>query len=452
MTSPRTVAIIGSAIAGPTLALQILTHPILRRRFTPLLFDSSPSPSSSSYTRVGATVGLFANGLYPLFKLGLESSIRSDGYECGALSIWSCDYDGASERLNSQANAMWSPDLKTGVVYFERWALQKLLVDKVSELGGEVNWEKKAVDFTSLEDSKMLVKFSDGTDVTADLLIGADGGYSSVRKFILTQRNEATAEERWLPDFMGLTGIYGISSAEKSPSSMAPFGGSHLVYLNKGFLATGPCPNGKTRWDLILPESSPPSATSPAEPNIPETDSSILPSQYPLSSTIDILQHHSNVTHPYAGNLQALVTSADRIIRTPLRQHVWKQDEIQWGNVALIGDAARLMLPTSGQGTGFAIEDATVLARSLLRHANPDIEGGTEMALEEYTRARESRSKKMASLAALTATWASSTSWFWRGVRYYGSKWQPDRPEARKGTGKDPWPFNLRVDVDDSTK
>ncbi|KAF4968940.1 hypothetical protein FZEAL_10320, partial [Fusarium zealandicum] len=89
MTSPRTVAIIGSAIAGPTLALQILTHPILRRRFTPLLFDSSPSPSSSSYTRVGATVGLFANGLYPLFKLGLESSIRSDGYECGALSIWS---------------------------------------------------------------------------------------------------------------------------------------------------------------------------------------------------------------------------------------------------------------------------------------------------------------------------------------------------------------------------
>ena len=134
MSSPKTVAIIGSAIAGPTLALQILSHPILRRTFTPILFDSSPSPSGSG-SRAGATVGLFANGLYPLHRLGLESSIKAQGFECGALSTWSCDYDGGVERLNSLVDAMWSGDLQTGVVYFERWALQKLLVEKVKELG-----------------------------------------------------------------------------------------------------------------------------------------------------------------------------------------------------------------------------------------------------------------------------------------------------------------------------
>ncbi|KAJ3523249.1 hypothetical protein NM208_g12523 [Fusarium decemcellulare] len=457
MTAPKTVAIIGSAIAGPTLALQILSHPILRRTFTPILFDSSPSPSETN-SRAGATVGLFANGLYPLRRLGLESSIRSQGHECGALTTWSCGYDGGSERLNSQGDAMWSGDLETGVVYFERWALQKLLVERVGELGGEVNWGKKATDFSSLDNGKLSIAFEDGSNVTADLLIGADGGFSSVRKFILNQRNNDTAETRWLPDFMDLTGIYGVSSAEKATSSTAPFSDSHLIYLDKGFLATGPCPDGKTRWDLILPENSPPSSSSidskstTSASDAESWQSFIVPNQYPLNSTVEILRQHRNVMHPYAGTLEALLTSADRIIRTPLRQRVWKQDEIQWGNTALIGDAARLMLPTSGQGTGFAIEDATVLARSLLRHATSNTIGGMRTALEEYARLREPRSKKMAILAALAASWSTSTSWFWKGVRYYGSKWQPDRPEARRQTGKDPWPFNERIDIDDSTR
>ncbi|KAJ4307815.1 hypothetical protein N0V84_012475 [Fusarium piperis] len=455
MSPPRTIAIIGSAIAGPTLALQILTHPILRRSFTPILFDSSPSPSDTG-SRAGATVGLFANGLYPLHRLGLESSIETQGFECGAMSTWSCDYDGGVERLNSQGDAMWSGDLQTGVVYFERWALQKLLVEKVKELGGQVNWEKKAVDLTSLDDGTMRVAFDDGTSITSDLVVGADGGYSGVRKFILDQRNKATAEERWLPDFMRLTGIYGVSTSEQAPSSTAKFSESHLVLLGNGFLATGPCPQGRTRWDLILPEASPPSSSSPIEPDLkPDAEpwqSSMLPSQYPLVSTVDILRQHRNVFHPYAGTLEALFSSADRIIRTPLRQRIWKQGEIQWGNVALIGDAARLMLPTSGQGTGFAIEDATVLARSLLKHATSDTKTGIRVALEEYARVREPRSKKMGNLAALAATWSTSNSWFWRGVRYYGSKWQPDRQGPSRGTGKDPWPFNERIDIDDSPK
>lgn len=435
MSSPRTVAIIGSAIAGPTLALHILSHPILRRSFTPILFDSSPSPSDGSGSRAGATVGLFSNGLYPLHRLGLEPCIKTRGFECGAMSTWNCGYDGGVERLNTQGDAMWSGDLQTGVVYFERWALQKLLVETVEELGGEVNWEKKAVDFTSLDDGAMRVAFDDGTSIAADLLIGADGGYSVVRKFILNQRNRATAEERWLPGSMGLTGIYGVSTSEQAPSSTAKFSDSHLMLLNSGYLATGPCPQGRTRWDLILPEASPPSSSSPIQPN-PRPDaepwqSSILPSQYPLASTVDILRQHRSVFHPYAGTLEALFSSADRIIRTPLRQRIWKRGEIQWGNVALVGDAARLMLPTSGQGTGFAIEDATVLARSLLNHATSDAKTGIRAALEEYARVREPRSKKMGLAAALAATWGTGKSWFWRGLRYYGSKWQPDRLEKR---------------------
>ena len=51
------------------------------------------------------------------------------------------------------------------------------------------------------------------------------------------------------------------------------------------------------------------------------------------------------------GTFGRMLATSERIIRSPLRQHVWKESEIQCGNVAVIGDAARLMLPSSGQGS-----------------------------------------------------------------------------------------------------
>ena len=428
---PKTVAIIGSAIAGPTLALQILSNSALRSAFRPILFDQSPAPGRENQTernRAGASVGLFANGLYPLHHLGLKDDILQKGFECRALSIWSSDHEGNHERLAHQENAMWSPDLQTGVVYFERHALQSLLVDKVEALGGEVSWNKKATNFETLENGQTNVTFSDGTTMLVDLLVGADGGYSAVRKHVLNQRNKATAEQRWIPDFMGLTGFYGVGNAVKAANATGKASDSHCVWLEGGFLSSGPCPDGKVRWDLILLEREPPASSSPLEPGSPSPDderwqSNILPSQYQYSSTVDILRKYRSVFHPYSGNLEALLNSSDRIIRSPLRQRVWKSDEIQCGNVALIGDAARLMLPTSGQGTGFAIEDATVLARNLLKHASTS-EYSMRTALEDYARGRVPRSRKMATAASFAASMGTSTAWYWRAARYYGSKWQ----------------------------
>ncbi|CAM1509392.1 Fc.00g031310.m01.CDS01 [Cosmosporella sp. VM-42] len=455
----KTIAIIGSAIAGPTLALQILSNSLLRSTFRPVLYDQSPAPGKEGQlerNRAGATVGLFANGLYPLHRLGLENTIKQKGFECGSLVIWDCDYAGGHEKLNIQKDAMWSKDLQKGVVYFERHDLQALLVQRVKELGGEVFWEKKAVEFDALENEQTKVAFADGTDVLADLLVGADGGYSAVRRFILNQRNKPTAEERWLPDFMGLTGFYGVGTAIEAEGAIAKFDDSHSMWLDGGFLATGPCPDGKIRWDLVLTEKQPPTPSSgvqSATENViaaaESWQSAIIPSQYPYNSTIDILRQHRKVFHPFSGNLEALFNSADRIIRTPLRQRVWKQDEIQWGSVVLLGDAARLMLPTSGQGTGFAIEDATVLAKTLLKLSSSSVkQPGYTMrsSLEEYARLREPRSKKMATAASLAASWGTGSSWYWRAMRY-GMKWMPDTGEPRKKKGKDPWPFNERIDL-----
>ncbi|GKT46446.1 FAD-dependent urate hydroxylase [Colletotrichum spaethianum] len=494
--APRIVGICGAAIAGPTLALHLLTHPVLRTLFRPILFDQTPapvpvqvtsdgssspsSPSTNHHQRAGASVALLPNGLHPLLSLGLGDAIRKHGYECDDLTLWSgpssldCDVDAPLTHLKTMVNGFWSHDMQMGAMYFERAGLQSLLVNRVRELGGELRWSKKAVRFEhiaptskSMEEedghsnSQTRVSFADGTHLDVDLLVGADGGYSPVRRHILNLRDPETAEQRWLPDHMGMTGIYGISSADKMPASHVPerqFSESHSVWLPQGFLATGPCPGRMLRWDLILPEQTPPeSRTDPAEDSravANDTDFStvdgegteeswhaaIVPSQYPKSATIAILRAHLRLRHPFAGDFKTILKSADRIIHTPLRQRVWKENEIHWstpsggGNIVLLGDAARLMLPTSGQGTGFAIEDATVLASMLLKHCGPSSQrnekasaAGSDFraAAEGYARLRVPRSGKMATVASWVGSVGLGSAWYYRALRHYAAKMSP---------------------------
>jgi 2-polyprenyl-6-methoxyphenol hydroxylase-like FAD-dependent oxidoreductase len=61
-----------------------------------------------------------------------------------------------------------------------------------------------------------------------------------------------------------------------------------------------------------------------------------------------------NRLHSIVGNFGNLLPSSERILPTPLWYHVWEADEIARENIVLIGDAARLMLPTSGQGSSFS--------------------------------------------------------------------------------------------------
>ncbi|KAK2014321.1 FAD/NAD(P)-binding domain-containing protein [Colletotrichum eremochloae] len=498
LPAPRVVGICGAAIAGPTLALHLLSHPILRTLFRPVLFDQSSvsapvratgdgssSPSSSStdhrhHQRAGASVALLPNGLHPLLALGLGDAIRKHGSECSDLALWSgpssldCDADAPLTHLKTMVNGFWSHDMQMGAMYFERAGLQSLLIDRVCELGGELRWSKRAVRFEHLassssntevkdghRDGQTRVSFADGTHLDVDLLVGADGGYSDVRRHILHLRNPDTSERRWLPDHMGMTGIYGISSADKTLASHIPerpFSESHSVWLPQGFLSTGPCPGRMIRWDLILPEQTPPEPQpDPAEdssaaskdmddlsPDVKRTEeqwhAAIAPGQYPRSTTIGILRAHLRLRHPFAGDFKTMLNSADRIIHTPLRQRVWKEEEIRWsplsggGDVVLLGDAARLMLPTSGQGTGFAIEDATVLASMLLKHCRssvvgtgnvPGAGGHLRAAIEEYARLRVPRSEKMATAASWVGSVGLGSTWYYRLLRKYATKMSP---------------------------
>ena len=362
------IGIIGAAVSGPVLALQILSHPILSKRFRPILFDQISAPQESSISdsgkivhTAGAAVGLFPNGLFPLYELGLKDSLHAISCEMQRLSIWRGNLEGHHQFYNTSVNTGWAADLGTCPRIFERQRLQNLLLTRVKELGGQVCWSKKIESIDGLRNGRhgSKVLFTDGESTELDLLIGADGAWSAVRKYILDQRDSRSAQKRWVPEFTGVAGLYGISSSlsvppNSDPSTLGDLREAYMVLLDRGNIGALPLEDGKVAWTIHYPETEAPQRSTPLEiqnkPGLDLYESKMVPGVYSPGSTAKILHQHENIWHPTLGSFKPLFEAAERIIRSPLRLSVWESEEIQWGNVAVIGDAARVLPPYAGQG------------------------------------------------------------------------------------------------------
>ncbi|RPB04361.1 FAD/NAD(P)-binding domain-containing protein [Choiromyces venosus 120613-1] len=387
--SRKKIIIIGAGITGPTLALTILKNPALKLMYEPILLDRQ---TRDTYAQ-GAGVVLSSNALHPLINLGLKDGLWEISQEVVEMSIYR-----DKRYLNSMVTPNWSPDIGggTGLRVVERGALMKLLVDEVCAKGGEVQWGAKVVDLVARGDGVEVVIEGDAS-VFGDLAVGADGIWSVVRKSIIG--------EGWKPAFMNSSGIYGIyTPKEKTESSQG-----YIVLLDVAGLSTWPLPGGKYFWTITVPEATPPTSKSTTEKIAEYPNATIITGGYPLSSTLDILSRLSTTSHPSlpGGVCAELCQRSSRIVRAPLYQLVFESTQIvnATSNIVLTGDAARVMLPTSGQGACMGIEDATVLANSLLN--NSSIRG----ALAEYANSRVPRSKSIASQA------------YWSGVVFMANRW-----------------------------
>ena len=81
-------------------------------------------------------------------------------------------------------------------------------------------------------------------------------------------------------------------------------------------------------------------------------------------STADLLRHYRDFPEPVTAMIEATPESA--IVKADLQ---YRKPVSHWGEgpVTLLGDAAHLMTPNTGQGANQALEDAVVLARHLQR-------------------------------------------------------------------------------------
>ncbi|PWY75369.1 putative extracellular salicylate hydroxylase/monooxygenase [Aspergillus heteromorphus CBS 117.55] len=220
------------------------------------------------------------------------------------------------------------------------------------------------------------VHFTDGSpSVEADLVIGADGLKSTVKRALFPEANE----DPYPPHYEGLVGIGGfVPSALVQP--YVEDGSMNFVFGGNGFFGYFYADSASSASHRDSPyHVSPPgdllgwwSTYSIDEcPNPKDLDTEDV--------TRQLRERYSTWPDPV---VQAVIASIHVENMWPMWTSpslpTWERD-----GLVLVGDAAHALPPTSGQGSSQALEDAEALARILghyLRpsYAEPQLDRATE--------------------------------------------------------------------------
>jgi salicylate hydroxylase len=297
---------------------------------------------------IGAGLGLAANAMKALDWLGAGDSIRASGVLTEA-NVWRRLDDGehivttpllaAAERFGDHYYCAHRGDLLDSLV--------RLVPPERLRLNSRVVGAEEAGD-------GVVVKLGSGEEVRGDVLVGADGLRSRVRRSLFGEE-----EAR----FTGTCTWRALIPRERIPEK---FGARIEVWL------------GPNRHAMLYP---------------------VRRDLFNLSGFVPAEEVHREVWAPspdvedlqrsFAGtcdDVTGLFDLAEIALITP----IYFRDPLDsWGaeRIVLLGDAAHPSPPSAGMGAAMALEDAVVLALCLERHG---VDG-----LAEYARLRMARTRRM---------------------------------------------------------
>lgn len=316
MAEVERILIAGGGIAGLTAAAALR-----QRGFEPELVERS-----DRWPAVGAGIAVWPNGMRVLRALGSGAAVERAGAPIRRLTL--CDRAG-QPLCGLEVAALWGEEPCVGI---ERRALHAALVTGAS--GARLRLGA-AVASLAPDGERVAVGFADGSGASYDLVIGADGIGSTVRR--LLGGGEPPA--------------YGGQMVWRSVAPVRPPGLDGVEFHAGDGCFFGLCPvaGGRTYGfgNLAMPRAHDPIAGRLAR----------------------LRARFAGFGPRVRGHLDALAGDGDLLCSAV----EWlEQDSWGAGRVVLIGDAAHASSPMMGQGGSMAIEDAFVLAE-LLRTA-PEVD------------------------------------------------------------------------------
>lgn len=380
----KRVLIAGAGIGGLTAALALLQRG----------FDVDVHEQAAALGEIGAGFQVGANASRVLFSLGLEQAIRR---VCAVPA-------GKEVRLWNTGQSWKLFDLgETSVerygfpyVMVHRADLHAILVDAVRALKSSAIHLGSRVERCEHSDDGAALFMEDGRRVAGDVVVGADGVHSVVRRDMFGAGD---------PTFTGCVAWRGLVPAERLPEHLRrPVGtnwigpGGHIVHylVRRGELLNFVAAVERDGWTV---ESW--SERGSAE-----------------ECSREFAGWHADV-QTIIGQLDAPYKWA-LLVREPMTR--WSI-----GHATLLGDACHPTLPFLAQGACMAIEDGLVLARCL--EAHDDVPTG----LAAYEAARIDRTSRVVRGSAENGRRFHNTtlSDAAQAQRYVDGEWQEKKVEER---------------------
>ena len=201
LNDPTPVLIAGAGIGGLVMALALKKHCGLKGE------DIEVYESARAFRNdAGGAMGLYANGLRVLRDIDPEllKAVREAGYEY-MYRRWQ-RHDGTEVACAQEAELTDEAELQS--IGIRRWKFQKVLCDATEAAGIKITFAKRTELVEKRPDGTCNVRFADGTNRTARLVIGADGVKSRVREAVV---GPLTAE------FTGVTCLMGAAKVSRRP-------------------------------------------------------------------------------------------------------------------------------------------------------------------------------------------------------------------------------------------